>query len=104
MSIEDAVKAIPDFPKEKYKPGDEVTFYRSKGCITCNNTGYKGRMGVFEFLRVTDNMRELILKRASVAEIKELAINEGMMTLRQEGINKAIEGTTSIEEVLRVIV
>ena len=61
-------------------------------------------MGVFEFLRVTDNMRELILKRASVAEIKELAISEGMMTLRQEGINKAIEGTTSIEEVLRVIV
>lgn len=104
MTLEDAVKAIPDFPKERYKPGDEITFYRSKGCITCNNTGYKGRMGVFEFLRVTDNMRELILKRASVAEIKELAINEGMMTLRQEGINKAIEGTTSIEEVLRVIV
>lgn len=104
MSLEDTVKSIPDFPKERYKPGDEITFYRSKGCITCNNTGYRGRMGVFEFLRVTDNMKELILKRASVAEIKELAINEGMMTLRQEGINKAIEGSTSIEEILRVIV
>ncbi len=104
MSLEDTVKSIPDFPKERYKPGDEITFYRSKGCITCNNTGYRGRMGVFEFLRVTDNMKELILKRASVAEIKELAIDEGMTTLRQEGINKAIEGSTSIEEILRVIV
>lgn len=104
MSLEDTVKSIPDFPKERYKPGEEITFYRSKGCITCNNTGYRGRMGVFEFLRVTDNMKELILKRASVAEIKELAIDEGMTTLRQEGINKAIEGSTSIEEILRVIV
>ncbi|MGI6746092.1 MAG: GspE/PulE family protein [Acutalibacteraceae bacterium] len=104
VTIEEVLESIPDFPKENYKPGEEITFFRPKGCITCNNTGYKGRMGVFEFLRVTENMRELILKRASAAEIKNLAIKEGMQTLRMEGINKAIEGLTSIEEILRVIV
>ncbi len=104
VTIEEVIESIPDFPKENYKPGEEITFFRPKGCITCNNTGYKGRMGVFEFLRVTENMRELILKRASAAEIKNLAIKEGMQTLRMEGINKAIEGLTSIEEILRVIV
>lgn len=104
VTIEEVLESIPDFPKENYKPGEEITFFRPKGCLTCNNTGYKGRMGVFEFLRVTENMRELILKRASAAEIKNLAIKEGMQTLRMEGINMAIEGLTSIEEILRVIV
>ena len=79
-------------------------FYYGKGCENCNNTGYKGRMGVFEFLRMTDPMRELVLKRASSAEIKTLAVKEGMHTLRREGLEKAIEGSTSVEEILRVIV
>ncbi len=104
MTLAETLKVLPDFPTQGYKDDDELTFYRAKGCITCNNTGYKGRMGVFEFLRVTDNMRELILKRASAADIKSLAIEEGMNTLRLEGINKTVEGTTSIEEILRVIV
>lgn len=104
MTLDETLKVFPDFPTQGYGKDDELTFYRAKGCITCNNTGYKGRMGVFEFLRVTDNMRELILKRASAADIKNLAIKEGMNTLRMEGINKTIEGTTSVEEILRVIV
>lgn len=104
MTLAETLKVLPDFPTQGYKDDDELTFYRAKGCITCNNTGYKGRMGVFEFLRVTDNMRELILKRASAADIKSLAIEEGMNTLRLEGINKTVEGTTSVEEILRVIV
>lgn len=104
MTLEEVLDVMPDFPTEGRVPGESIKFYRAKGCIQCNNTGYKGRMGVFEFLRVTDTMREYILKRASSLEIKDLAIKEGMHTLRQEGIEKAIEGTTSIEEVLRVIV
>lgn len=104
MTLEEILDALPDFPTDNYEKGEEITLYRAKGCITCNNTGYKGRMGVFEFLRVTENMRELILRRAGAAEIKELAIKEGMQTLRMEGINKIIDGTTSVEEILRVIV
>ncbi len=104
MTLADTLKLIPDFPTEGHNPDDVLTFYRAKGCITCNNTGYKGRMGVFEFLRMSEPMRELVLKRASSAEIKSLAIKEGMHTLRREGLDKAIEGTTSIEEILRVIV
>ncbi|NMP37872.1 MAG: Flp pilus assembly complex ATPase component TadA [Clostridiales bacterium] len=101
IKMEDLLRIIPDFPQEGC--GDEVTLCRPKGCISCNNTGYKGRQGVFEFLRVTDSMRELILKEASTADIKELAISEGMQTLRMEGIDKVKNGITSIEELLRVI-
>ena len=75
-----------------------------KGCITCNNTGYKGREAVFEFLTVTEEMKELILDRANAAAIKELAIKQGMHTLKDEGIYKVMHGKTSIEEILRVIV
>ncbi len=97
--------SIEDFPIPEGKTLDDTTtVYSPKGCIACSNTGYKGRQGVFEFLQVTREMKELILKRSGVAEIKELAIQQGMHTLRQEGIDKILEGTTSVEEVLRVIV
>jgi type IV pilus assembly protein PilB len=97
--------SIEDFPIPDGKTLDATTtVYSPKGCIACSNTGYKGRQGVFEFLQVTREMKELILKRSGVAEIKELAIQQGMHTLRQEGIDKILEGTTSVEEVLRVIV
>ena len=104
LTLKETLEILPDFPQEGRSMDDELTFYRPKGCITCNNTGYKGRMGVFEFIRMTDNLRDLILRRADSLEIKELAIKEGMHTLRQEGIDKTIAGTTSIEELLRVIV
>ena len=97
--------SMPDFPIPEGKTLDDtLTIYKPKGCIACSNTGYKGRQGVFEFLQITNEMRELILKRSGVAEIKELAMQQGMHTLRQEGIDKILEGTTSVEEVLRVIV
>ncbi|MGN0526859.1 MAG: GspE/PulE family protein [Acutalibacteraceae bacterium] len=97
--------SISDFPIPEGKGLDDTTkVFKPKGCMACSNTGYKGRQGVFEFLQITDEMRELILKRAGVAEIKALAQEQGMHTLRQEGIDKILEGTTSVEEVLRVIV
>ncbi len=96
---------IDDFPIPAGKTLDDTTtIYEPKGCIACSNTGYKGRQGVFEFLQVTPEIKQLILKRAGVQEIKELAVSQGMHTLRQEGIDKILEGTTSIEEVLRVLV
>lgn len=103
ISKEELLKIFPDLPVDEY-PEDEFTLYRPKGCITCNNTGYKGREAVFEFLTVTDEMKQLILNRANAAEIKELAIKQGMHTLKDEGIYKVMHGKTSIEEILRVIV
>ncbi len=104
VTYKELLESMPDFPHEGKKLTDKIKIHKAKGCISCNNTGYKGRQGVFEFLQVTNEMRDLIIRRASAAEIKELAIKQGMHTLRQEGIDKIIEGTTSVEEVLRVLV
>lgn len=96
-------KIVPDLETYGYnKPSYKL--YQAKGCLTCNNTGYKGREAVFEFLTVTEEMKRLILDRATVAEVKELAISQEMKTLKDEGLYKMMEGSTSLEEVLRVIV
>lgn len=79
----------------------DLTIYKGKGCSTCNNTGYKGRIGLFEVLKVTESIRELILQGASTFEIKRKAAEEGMITLRYSGLQKIRRGITTIEEVLR---
>lgn len=76
--------------------------YRGKGCSACNNSGYKGRIALYEVMLVKDELKELILEGASSAEIKKTAIRLGMKTLRMSGITKISEGVTSIEEVMRV--
>ena len=78
-----------------------VTIYKGRGCPLCGNTGYKGRVGLFEVLDVTDGVRELILVGASTLEIRRKAVEEGMMTLRASGLEKLRQGITTIEEVLR---
>lgn len=103
LTREEMLKILPDFPVEEY-PQEVHKVYKPKGCLTCNNTGYKGREAVFEFLTVTEEMKKLILDRANGAQIKKLAIEQGMFTLKNEGIYKVMEGKTSIEELLRVIV
>ncbi|MBF0431198.1 MAG: Flp pilus assembly complex ATPase component TadA [Fibrobacteria bacterium] len=77
-------------------------FYKGEGCVACNGTGYKGRTGLFEMLQVTKEMRKLILKSASSQEIQDLAVQEGMKTLRQSGIEQMLAGNTTIEQVLAV--
>src|SRR5438270_5377586 len=79
----------------------EKQFFYGKGCETCNNTGYKGRKGIYELLRVTDPIRELINERAPTDTIKQKAIELGMITLRQDGLRSIFAGDTTIEEVLR---
>jgi type IV pilus assembly protein PilB len=74
---------------------------RGTGCERCNNTGYKGRVGLYEVMDVTDGLRELILVGASGLELRRKAIDEGMVTLRNSGLQKIKEGVTTIEEVLR---
>ncbi|MGN0571605.1 MAG: GspE/PulE family protein [Candidatus Fimenecus sp.] len=103
LTREEMLKILPDFPVDQY-PEETYTVYKPKGCLTCNNTGYKGREAVFEFLTVTEEMKKMILDRANGADIKELAIKQGMHTLKDEGIYKVMQGRTSIEELLRVIV
>jgi type IV pilus assembly protein PilB len=74
---------------------------RGRGCERCNNTGYKGRVGLFEVLAFTDEIRDMILSGASSIELKRKAIEEGMVSLRMSGLQKIKEGATSLEEVLR---
>ncbi len=75
--------------------------YRGKGCQTCNGTGYKGRVGLYEVMEINDDLRELILIGASGIELKKKAVENGMITLRGSGLQKLRDGVTTMEEVLR---
>ena len=72
-----------------------------KGCGTCNKTGYKGRVGLYEVMEINDELRELILVGASALELKKKAMDNGMLTLRRSGLTKVALGMTTIEEVVR---
>ncbi len=78
-----------------------VKVYRGKGCDKCNGTGYKGRVGLYEVMDITDELRELVLVGASALELRRKAVEEGMITLRGSGLRKIKDGVTSVEEVLR---
>ena len=78
-----------------------LRLYKGAGCPNCNNTGYRGRIGVFEVMEVSDTIREMILEGASTLELKHQAREEGMITLRESGLIKVRQGITTIEEVLR---
>jgi type IV pilus assembly protein PilB len=85
-------------------PREEINgfnVYKGKGCTLCSNTGYKGRIGLYEVMPLWDDLKELVLSRASTIEIKKEAIRSGMKTLRMAGISKINEGMTTIEEILR---
>ncbi|PYK43152.1 MAG: pilus assembly protein PilB [Verrucomicrobia bacterium] len=76
-------------------------FYYGKGCDVCNQTGYKGRKGIYELMRISDPLRELINERAPTVSLKQKAIELGMITLRQDGLRSVFEGDTTVEEVLK---
>ena len=77
-------------------------FYRGKGCHRCNNTGYYGRMGTLETFVITDEIRDMIVKKVSADQIKRYAVSKGMKTLRDNALRKFINGDTTLEEVLRI--
>jgi type II secretory ATPase GspE/PulE/Tfp pilus assembly ATPase PilB-like protein len=83
---------------------DDLMLYRPKGCEACDNSGYKGRMGIHELLIATDTIKRLIQKHATVEEMREVALEEGMTTLLQDGIYKAFQGFTDIKQVERVCI
>jgi type II secretory ATPase GspE/PulE/Tfp pilus assembly ATPase PilB-like protein len=79
-----------------------AVFYHGGGCDRCKHRGYLGRVAIIEALPVSEAIRRLIIKRASSAVVKNQAISEGMRTLRMVGIDKALEGVTTLEEIWRV--
>jgi len=79
-----------------------INFYKGKGCQTCNFTGMKGRVAIYEVMPVTTELRDLILRNATTKEILDVATSQGMKTLRQNALQKVIDGVTTVEEVLRV--
>ncbi len=79
----------------------EKKFYYGKGCDTCNKTGYKGRKGIYELMRISDPLRELINERPPTVTLKQKAIELGMITLRQDGLRSVFDGDTTVEEVLK---
>jgi len=86
----------------KLKRSDDLALYHGKGCAKCKDTGYVGRVGIYELLVIDDELRKLIIAKAPADQIKAKAVELGMKTLYEDGIAKALEGITSVEEVLRV--
>ena len=109
------VRVLCEHCKEAYRPGAIAesigiskqqlanhTLYQAKGCEKCFNTGYRGRIGIFEIMRMKEGLKNLILKAYDASQIKQYALRENMKTLRMSGIEKVLDGKTTIEEVLRV--
>jgi type IV pilus assembly protein PilB len=83
------------------KEAADAKFVEHVGCVECSNTGYRGRQGVYEVMNMSPRIRELVLERASANEIKKVAIGEGMLTLRRDGLEKLKRGITTVEEILK---
>jgi type IV pilus assembly protein PilB len=78
-----------------------VQLYRGRGCEECNQRGFKGRVGIYEVMVISEDIRELILSGASAVELRRKALEEGMIGLRQSGLQKIRDGITTIDEVVR---
>ncbi|MDX6224674.1 MAG: type pilus assembly protein PilB [Frankiales bacterium] len=93
------------FPSRLWAPGEQVpTLYRPVGCSACSKTGYKGRLALHEVMPVTEEIERLAVERASAAVIGQVAREQGMWTLRDDGLAKVVSGVTSLEEIFRVVV
>jgi len=90
------------FSEEQVEQARHGKLFVGGGCQTCNGSGYKGRVALYEVMRFTDELKEMVLQGASSAELKAAAIRGGMASLRMSGIGKIIDGVTTAEEVLRV--
>ncbi len=103
--------------KEEYKPQrelllrfghdpdlhPEVKFWQGRGCDRCRQTGYKGRLGIYELMKINDELSEMIVRRSPLTELKEAARAGGMRTLQEDGFKKCLDGLTTVEEVMRVV-
>ena len=98
-----AKELAAEFPLAKaYFPDKKTTLYRAKGCLSCNHTGYQGRIALFELIPVDETLRELVLRHPSRQEIWQLARKQGAISLFEDGVAKVQRGITSLEELLRI--
>jgi type II secretory ATPase GspE/PulE/Tfp pilus assembly ATPase PilB-like protein len=98
--VEMILRAVPK--KSNVEIPKKLIFYHSKGCEQCHGLGYKGRLGIYEVFTISDEIEKLITKGSTNTDIKKQAIEEGMITMAQDGILKALQGITDVEEVFRV--
>ncbi len=86
------------------KDPKNLILYEGKGCAVCKNTGYAGRIGLFEIMEISDEVKDLIMRNANSSQIRKLAIEQGMITLLEDGLFKAVNGLTTVSEILRVAI
>ena len=103
--LRDVLEPIAGFSFDSLlqKNGGKIFLYKGVGCPQCGDTGYKGRIGIFELFRMTEKLSSMTISHSSAQALEKEAIAEGMITMTQDGFFKAMEGTTTIEEVLRVV-
>ena len=100
--ILEQIKSFPDSLKKKTKIRKKVYIWQANGCKKCRDMGYSGRLGLFEIIKMTDQLADIILAEPSEARIQKEALRQEMITMKQDGILKVLQGVTTIEEVLRV--
>ena len=93
---------LPAASGETVPPPDQWKFYHGKGCDACNKTGYKGRIGIYEILTMNEEIKVALSETISEYQVRELAKKQGMLTMAQDGMLKALDGITTADEVLRV--
>ncbi len=101
----ESYRALPEMVGQmglaRFAGTDDVTLYHAKGCASCSHTGYMGRLCIIEMMTMTDALRTLMMKHANATEIKAQAMKDGMLTMYEDGLRKAVSGLTTVEEVLR---
>ncbi len=100
--IKKIVAEIPETSGEKIAPEAQWQFYKGKGCEFCNNSGYKGRLGIYEILVMSDEIKAALLESITEYQVRELAKQQGMTTIQQDGALKVLDGLTTVEEIRRV--
>jgi len=95
-------EVVQEMQLERFTAARPVTLYRPVGCPECGGTGYSGRVSIVELLVMSDTIRSMVMRHVTAGEVRQQAINEGMQTMYENGLAKAVAGVTTIEEVLRV--
>jgi general secretion pathway protein E len=95
-------EVVDEFELRRFVGEDKITMHRAIGCEQCEGIGYKGRLAILEFLLMSDAIKKLIMAHSEAGIIQKTAIAEGMVTMRDDGLVKALDGITTLEEVIRV--
>ena len=95
-------EVVEDMQLKRYTQADPVVLWRPIGCKDCGDTGYSGRVSIVELLVMSDSIRSMVMRHVTSGEVRQKAIVDGMQTMYENGLSKAVAGITTIEEVLRV--